>query len=532
MAWRRGRRSLGDHRPVQVAATVADDRARLAALDVAAALRVLAREPARPRRLQRLHARPPDALLPPDERGPLPHRPLSSGRPRSGSTRSPTTRCSCPASKIGGPLQRVFSPAFSRIQDEPERIAAAWARVMRLIGGDLRPGAGGPRRRGPRLRAGRARAQWRPPSRWSRSSPGSGSSRRSRASTSTSSWRATARARCSASRSCSAPLPPVAFAVGAPVGRHRRRRGVRDLHDARGDLPDRARRRALLGVSPMVFCASLRASFQAASACARAYSPSAWRSGRRRGPGCAPRHLHRSGRAGLTPLCLWRVPELAEEARALLGRRGVQAPAEAVMAGRKPNRTLVAGTGPAAKDGAMKQPLRAAGPSPAIADPPDGSIAIVVLTHNRVHLLQKCVENVLSRTSEAREIVIWDNASTDGTAEYLGSLKISRPHDHERQEHRSERLRPRVQANDVPAHGRVRRRRRGRAVELGSAMREASCDSRTWASSQRTWRTTRTTRRRAPAPRAPALVHPGRHQRRQAPARPDRRRLCDDLQGV
>ena len=33
-----------------------------------------------------------------------------------------------PASKIGGPLQRVMSPAFCRIQDEPERIAAAWAR--------------------------------------------------------------------------------------------------------------------------------------------------------------------------------------------------------------------------------------------------------------------------------------------------------------------------------------------------------------------------------------------------------------------
>jgi O-antigen/teichoic acid export membrane protein len=38
-----------------------------------------------------------------------------------------------PASKIGGPLQRVFSPAFSRIQDEPERIAATWARVGRII---------------------------------------------------------------------------------------------------------------------------------------------------------------------------------------------------------------------------------------------------------------------------------------------------------------------------------------------------------------------------------------------------------------
>jgi GT2 family glycosyltransferase len=54
---------------------------------------------------------------------------------------------------------------------------------------------------------------------------------------------------------------------------------------------------------------------------------------------------------------------------------------------------------------------------------PTDSIAIVVLTHNRVHLLQKCVENVLRRTSAAtREIVIWDNASPDATAAYLQSL--------------------------------------------------------------------------------------------------------------
>jgi O-antigen/teichoic acid export membrane protein len=39
-----------------------------------------------------------------------------------------------PASKLGGPIQRVMSPAFCRIQDEPERIAAAWARVTRLLG--------------------------------------------------------------------------------------------------------------------------------------------------------------------------------------------------------------------------------------------------------------------------------------------------------------------------------------------------------------------------------------------------------------
>ena len=52
-----------------------------------------------------------------------------------------------------------------------------------------------------------------------------------------------------------------------------------------------------------------------------------------------------------------------------------------------------------------------------------GDVAVVVLTHNRVHLLPKCVDNVLRRTSEAtREIVIWNNASTDETAVYLDSL--------------------------------------------------------------------------------------------------------------
>ena len=50
-------------------------------------------------------------------------------------------------------------------------------------------------------------------------------------------------------------------------------------------------------------------------------------------------------------------------------------------------------------------------------------IAVVVLTHNRVNLLRKCVENVLLKTSPAtREIIIWDNASPDGTAEYLETL--------------------------------------------------------------------------------------------------------------
>jgi len=50
-------------------------------------------------------------------------------------------------------------------------------------------------------------------------------------------------------------------------------------------------------------------------------------------------------------------------------------------------------------------------------------ISVVVLTHNRLHLFQQCVEKVIARTSsKTREIVIWDNASDDGTREYLDSL--------------------------------------------------------------------------------------------------------------
>jgi GT2 family glycosyltransferase len=53
----------------------------------------------------------------------------------------------------------------------------------------------------------------------------------------------------------------------------------------------------------------------------------------------------------------------------------------------------------------------------------DGSIALAVVTYNRVHLLRQCVENVLSRLSDATtEVVIWNNASTDGTREYLDTL--------------------------------------------------------------------------------------------------------------
>lgn len=62
-------------------------------------------------------------------------------------------------------------------------------------------------------------------------------------------------------------------------------------------------------------------------------------------------------------------------------------------------------------------------PAAAAADGVDASIAVIVLTNNRVHLLRKCVERVLAVASPAtREIVIWNNGSTDGTRDYLDGL--------------------------------------------------------------------------------------------------------------
>ena len=50
-------------------------------------------------------------------------------------------------------------------------------------------------------------------------------------------------------------------------------------------------------------------------------------------------------------------------------------------------------------------------------------IAVVVLTHNRRHLLEQCITHVLGRTSEhTGEILVWDNGSDDDTAEFLATV--------------------------------------------------------------------------------------------------------------
>lgn len=48
--------------------------------------------------------------------------------------------------------------------------------------------------------------------------------------------------------------------------------------------------------------------------------------------------------------------------------------------------------------------------------------AIVIVTYNRERLLRECVSHAINQTSRPAWIIIVDNASTDGTGKYLGSL--------------------------------------------------------------------------------------------------------------
>lgn len=54
-------------------------------------------------------------------------------------------------------------------------------------------------------------------------------------------------------------------------------------------------------------------------------------------------------------------------------------------------------------------------------------ISIVIVTCNRRELLRQTIENVVARTSPlTRQVIVWNNASDDGTAEYLDRLEDSR----------------------------------------------------------------------------------------------------------
>jgi GT2 family glycosyltransferase len=60
---------------------------------------------------------------------------------------------------------------------------------------------------------------------------------------------------------------------------------------------------------------------------------------------------------------------------------------------------------------------------------PPPKILAAVVTHNRLGLLQRCVESLRGQTRRPDAILIVDNSSTDGTSEWLGAqgdLKVER----------------------------------------------------------------------------------------------------------
>lgn len=55
-------------------------------------------------------------------------------------------------------------------------------------------------------------------------------------------------------------------------------------------------------------------------------------------------------------------------------------------------------------------------------------VSIVVVTYNRLGMLRECLASLLEKTAGADfEVVVWDNASTDGTREYLDEMSERHP---------------------------------------------------------------------------------------------------------
>ena len=55
-------------------------------------------------------------------------------------------------------------------------------------------------------------------------------------------------------------------------------------------------------------------------------------------------------------------------------------------------------------------------------------VAAVVVTYNRKELLAQCIEALLGQQNAVCDILIVDNASTDGTGAYLAALNEPRVH--------------------------------------------------------------------------------------------------------
>src|SRR5260221_2165012 len=53
-----------------------------------------------------------------------------------------------------------------------------------------------------------------------------------------------------------------------------------------------------------------------------------------------------------------------------------------------------------------------------------GSVAAVVVTYNRKELLARCLEAIRAQSRPCERVFIVDNASTDGTPEYLAAAAL------------------------------------------------------------------------------------------------------------
>ncbi len=59
----------------------------------------------------------------------------------------------------------------------------------------------------------------------------------------------------------------------------------------------------------------------------------------------------------------------------------------------------------------------------------DPLVSLVVITYNRLRMLQECMRSLLQKThGDEFEVIVWDNASTDGTGEYLDELSAAHPY--------------------------------------------------------------------------------------------------------
>ena len=54
------------------------------------------------------------------------------------------------------------------------------------------------------------------------------------------------------------------------------------------------------------------------------------------------------------------------------------------------------------------------------------SYAVVIVTHNRQHMLEQCLKHAVFQTLRPAAVVVVNNASTDGTRQYLDELKKNR----------------------------------------------------------------------------------------------------------